>query len=109
MIETIKKISKNVGKDFIIILKKLIVEKVLMIVLLKKILLVIVNQLKTGVDMLLISSGDYHEVNTKEYKGKSYYLEKTIKASENVKIPVILIGGIRDYDSMINVLKDSKN
>ena len=58
--------------------------------------------------MLLISSGDYHEVNTKEYKGKSYYLEKTIKASENVKIPVILIEGIRDYDTMINVLKDSK-
>ncbi len=54
------------------------------------------------------SSGDYLEVNTKEYKGKPYYLEGTVVAPENVKIPVILIGGIRDYDSMINVLKDSK-
>jgi 2,4-dienoyl-CoA reductase-like NADH-dependent reductase (Old Yellow Enzyme family) len=108
MIETIKKVRKNVGNDYLISLKINCRENLEDGITEEDFIVYCKLAEKAGVDLLEISSGDYIELKAKEYKGKPFYLEETIKAAESVNIPVMLIGGIRDYDTMVNILKDTK-
>ena len=108
MIETIEKIRKNVGNDFFIMSKINCRESFNDSFTEEEFIGYCKLAEKPGVDLLEISSGDYREINAKKYKGKPFYLEETIKAAENVNIPVMLIGGIRDYDTMVKILKETK-
>ena len=108
MTETMEKIRKNVGNDYLIISKINCRESFDDSFTIEDFIDYCKLAEKAGIDMLEISSGDYRELKAKEYNGKPFYLEETIKAAENVNIPVMLIGGIRDYDTMVDILKKTK-
>ena len=108
MVETIEKIRKVVGNDFVIIIKINCRESFEDGFTEDDFITYCKLAEKAGVDLIEVSSGDYREIKTKELNGRPFYLDYTIKASESVNIPVMLIGGIRDLDTIENVLQNTK-
>ena len=108
MVETVEKIRKVVGNDFVIIIKLNCRESFEDSFTVDDFITYCKLAEKAGVDIIEVSSGDYREVKAKELNGRPFYLDYTVKASENVNIPVMLIGGIRDLDTIENVMKNTK-
>ena len=104
IIEIIQKIRKVVGEDFIISVK-INVNDGIENGINENILLTACKLIeKAGAD-LIQTSGNWPQHKVKP-KNPIFYKE-TKKISENVNIPVVLIGGIRDMDTMEDILKES--
>ena len=106
VVETIEKIREKVGNDFFIILKingKDIYENGI-----TEEGFITTCQLaeKAGVDLIEVSGAQYKIERPK--KGKPLFLDRTLLISEHVNIPVMLIGGIRNLNTMEELLKTSK-
>ena len=106
LIEIIQKIRKSVGEDFIISLKlnSYDGDKIKNGITENGFLTACKLAEKNGVDIINVS-GDWDK---KKPKPKNpMFLQATKKLSEIVKIPVVLIGGIRDIDTMEEILNSS--
>ena len=79
MTETMEKIRKNVGNDYFIVSKINCRESFDDSFTIEDFIDYCKLAEKAGIDMLEISSGDYRELKAKEYNGKPFYLEETIK------------------------------
>ena len=106
LIEIIKKIRKAVGEDFIISLKlnSYDGDKFKNGITESGFLTTCKLAENAGVDIIQVS-GDWDQ---KKPKPKNpMFLDITKKLSDIVKIPVVLIGGIRDVETMENILNTS--
>ena len=106
LIEIIKKIRKVVGEDFIISLKlnSYDGDKIENGITENGFLTTCKLAENAGVDIIKVS-GDWDQ---KKPKPKNpMFLNLTKKLSQIVKIPVVLIGGIRDFETMEDILNSS--
>ena len=106
LIEIIKKIRKVVGEDFIISLKlnSYDGDKIENGITENGFLTACKLAENAGVDIIKVS-GDWDQ---KKPKPKNpMFLNLTKKLSQIVKIPVVLIGGIRDFETMEDILNSS--
>ena len=106
LIEIIKKIRKVVGEDFIISLKlnSYDGDKIENGITENGFLTTCKLAENAGVDIINVS-GDWDQ---KKPKPKNpMFLNLTKKLSQIVKIPVVLIGGIRDFETMEDILNSS--
>jgi 2,4-dienoyl-CoA reductase-like NADH-dependent reductase (Old Yellow Enzyme family) len=105
IVEIIEKIRKSVGNDFIISVKINVIDGVENGINEKGLLTACKLIEKAGADFIQ-TSGNYAEHKIKP-KSPIFY-EEGKKISEVVNIPVVLIGGIRDMETMEEVLNKSK-
>ena len=107
LVEIIKKIRKAVGEDFIISLKlnSYDGDKIKNGITENGFLTACKLAENAGVDIIKVS-GDYDK---KKPKPKiPMFLNLTKKLSQIVKIPVVLIGGIRDIDTMEDIINKTQ-
>jgi 2,4-dienoyl-CoA reductase-like NADH-dependent reductase (Old Yellow Enzyme family) len=105
IVEIIEKIRKSVGNDFIISVKINVIDGVENGINEKGLLTACKLIEKAGADFIQ-TSGNYAEHKIKP-KSPIFY-EEGKKIAEVVNIPVVLIGGIRDMETMEEVLNKSK-
>ena len=103
IIEIIEKIRKVVGNDFIISLKINSDDGIKNGISKEGFLLTCQLAEKAGVDIIQVSGMDW--VKSKERK--PFFFESAKKLADIVNIPVLLIGGIRDVESIYYVLNNS--
>ena len=104
IVETIEKIRKLVGNDYLIIMKINSRDGFENGVTEQGFITASKMAEKAGVDIIEVSGSDYQKVKMKT----PYYFESTKKLADIVNIPVMLIGGIRDLDTMEDILKNTK-
>ena len=105
IIEIIEKIRKEVGNDFIISLKINCNDDMENGITEEGFLIASQLAVKAGVDLIQVSSNQW--VNKKGSKN-IYFIEETKKLAEIVNVPVVLIGGVRDVDTIEKILNESK-
>ena len=106
LVETIRKIRKVVGEDFIISLKlnSYDGDKYKNGITENGFLTACKLAEKNGVDIINVS-GDWDQQKPKPKT--AMFLQATKKLAEVVKIPVVLVGGIRDIETMEEILNSS--
>ena len=105
IVEIIEKIRKSVGNDFIISVKINVIDGIENGINEQGLLTACKLIEKAGADFIQ-TSGNYAEHKIKP-KSPIFY-EEGKKIAEVVNIPVVLIGGIRDMETMEEVLNKSK-
>ena len=105
IIEIIEKIRKEVGNDYIISLKINCNDDMENGITEEGFLIASQLAVKAGVDLIQVSGNEW--LNKKGSK-KIFFIEETKKLAEIVNVPVVLIGGVRDVDTIEKILNESK-
>ena len=105
IVEIIEKIRKEVGNDYIISLKINCNDDMENGITEEGFLIASQLAVKAGVDLIQVSGNIW--LNKKGSKN-IFFIEETKKLAEIVNVPVVLIGGVRDVDSMQKILNESK-
>ena len=105
IVEIIEKIRKEVGNDYFISLKINCNDDLENGITEEGFLIASQLAVKAGVDLIQVSSNIWHN---KKGSKNIYFIEETKKLAEIVNVPVVLIGGVRDVDTMQKILNESK-
>ena len=105
IIEIIEKIRKEVGNDYIISLKINCNDDMENGITEEGFLIASQLAVKAGVDLIQVSGNEW--LNKKGSK-KIFFIEETKKLAEIVNVPVVLIGAVRDVDTIEKILNESK-
>ena len=103
IIEIIEKIRRVVGNDFIISVKINVHDGIENGINEKGLLTACKLIEKAGADIIQVSGDFFNQPKN----NIPYFIKETEELSNILNIPVVLIGGIRDFDSMEKVLNES--
>ena len=106
LVEIIEKIRKAVGNDFIISLKINCDDNIENGITEEGFIVACKLAEKAGVDIIQVSGMEWLKVKPKEKS--PVFFDRTKKVAEILNIPVILIGNVRDVETIQNTLNNSK-
>ena len=106
LVEIIEKMRKAVGNDFIISLKINCDDNIENGITEEGFIVACKLAEKAGVDIIQVSGMEWLKVKPKEKS--PVFFERTKKIAEILNIPIILIGNVRDVDTIQNTLNNSK-
>ena len=106
LIEIIERIRKAVGPDFIISMKIDCEDSIPGGITIEGFITACKLAEKAGVDMIQVSGREW--IDGKMKSNTPFFLQKASKLADIVKVPVVLVGGLRDIDTMEDIINKTQ-
>ena len=106
LIEIIERIRKAVGPDFIISMKIDCEDSIPGGITIEGFITACKLAEKAGVDMIQVSGREW--IDGKMKSNTPFFLQQASKLADIVKVPVVLVGGLRDIDTMEDIINKTQ-
>ena len=106
LIEIIERIRKAVGPDFIISMKINCEDSIPGGITIEGFITACKLAEKAGVDMIQVSGREW--IDGKMKSNTPFFLQQASKLADIVKVPVVLVGGLRDIDTMEDIINKTQ-